>query len=209
MKLVVAGLGRTGTQSLVAALRQLGLRTLSQEELFADTDLLARVIAMVQGEAPYDPSILDGVDATVGWPMCWLFEAQLAHHPEAVCLLNTRDADAWFDSVGRVVPFLMPLLRLPINRRLRLLRVMFGILTDKMGGAPERETWTAGYRAHAAHVRAAVPLERLVEYPIGAGWEPLCSALGVPVPEAPFPSTNSSKDGDFRERFRKVLGLKR
>ena len=28
----------------------------------------------------------------------------------------------------------------------------------------------------------------------GDGWEPLCTALGVPVPDEPFPHTNTAAD---------------
>jgi len=50
-------------------------------------------------------------------------------------------------------------------------------------------------------VRATVPPERLVDYTAGDGWEPLCKALGVPVPDAPFPHVNSTAD------FRAMMGL--
>ena len=59
----------------------------------------------------------------------------------------------------------------------------------------------AAYEAHNAAVRAAVPPERLVDYRAGDGWEPLCKALGVPVPDAPFPHVNSTED------FRAMTGL--
>lgn len=214
MKMIVAGLGRTGTQSLVAALDQLGLRTLSQENLFADVATLERFTRMVRGEEPFAPAVADGtlngVDATVGWPLCWLFEEQLEHFPNAICLLNTRDADAWYDSVERVMRFVVPMLRLAaVNRRVRAVRELFGVLTDKMGGPPERSRWTAAYVAHANAVRAAVPAERLVEYSIGAGWAPLCDALGCRVPDTPFPNTNASASGSFERRFARVLGIQR
>ena len=50
-------------------------------------------------------------------------------------------------------------------------------------------------------VRAAVPPERLVEWQPGDGWEPICDALGVPVPDVPFPHANTTDD------FRAMVGL--
>ena len=52
----------------------------------------------------------------------------------------------------------------------------------------------AGYDAHNAAVRDAVPADRLVEWRAGDGWEPLCTALGVPVPEEPFPHVNTTEE---------------
>lgn len=41
----------------------------------------------------------------------------------------------------------------------------------------------ASFEAHYAHIRAIVPPERLLEYHVSQGWEPLCNFLGRPVPE--------------------------
>jgi hypothetical protein len=57
------------------------------------------------------------------------------------------------------------------------------------------------YEAHNANVRASVPEDRLVEWQPGDGWEPICSALDVPVPDAPFPHVNTT------DEFRLMLGL--
>ena len=46
------------------------------------------------------------------------------------------------------------------------------------------------YREHVAMVRGMVPEERLLEYEIGEGWEPLCKFLGKEVPEEEFPHGN-------------------
>jgi hypothetical protein len=40
-------------------------------------------------------------------------------------------------------------------------------------------------------VRAAIPAGQLLVYEVKDGWEPLCEFLGQPVPEEPFPRTNS------------------
>jgi hypothetical protein len=51
-----------------------------------------------------------------------------------------------------------------------------------------------GYREHYAVIRDLVPKEKLPEYKLGSGWEPLCEVLGKPVPGVPFPHLNESKD---------------
>lgn len=60
----------------------------------------------------------------------------------------------------------------------------------------------AGYERHNAEVRASVPAERLALYQPGDGWDPLCEALGVPVPDEPFPHVNSTEQFLDRRRQR-------
>jgi hypothetical protein len=45
----------------------------------------------------------------------------------------------------------------------------------------------------ALHVcEDAVPKERLLEYELGSGWDPLCAFLGKEVPDVLFPRANES-----------------
>jgi len=59
----------------------------------------------------------------------------------------------------------------------------------------------AAYLRHNEDVRATADPRRLVDYPTGAGWEPLCAALDLPVPTTPFPHVNTTAE------FRATLGL--
>ncbi len=207
MKLVVAGLGRTGTQSIVAALKQLGLRTLSQEDVLPNVPLATGLVAAARGEAPFDWSTLPDVDATVGWPLCYLHAEQMAWWPEARCLLNVRDPDAWFDSIAQAWNVVGNLRRLRFVPKLRGIIATVQLLEDRMGGPLDRERWTAGYRAYVASVKAAVPADRLLVYEVKEGWEPLCRLLELPVPDAPFPRTNSSESGGLQQRLAELFGI--
>ena len=59
----------------------------------------------------------------------------------------------------------------------------------------------AAYERHNAEVRAEVPAERLIEWQPEDGWAPLCAGLDLPVPDEPFPHTNTTAD------FRTMTGL--
>ena len=50
------------------------------------------------------------------------------------------------------------------------------------------------YERHNQEVRDAIPKDRLVEWKASQGWEPLCAALGLPVPNEPFPLTNTTEE---------------
>jgi thiamine-monophosphate kinase len=44
------------------------------------------------------------------------------------------------------------------------------------------------------HFLSTVPPERLVDWRARDGWEPICRALGVSVPDEPFPWSNRRED---------------
>ena len=48
------------------------------------------------------------------------------------------------------------------------------------------------YLKHYAFVRSVTPKERLLEFSLSDGWEPLCRFLGKPVPTVPFPHENDT-----------------
>lgn len=50
------------------------------------------------------------------------------------------------------------------------------------------------YHAHAASLRCSVESDRLLEYHVSQGWEPLCKFLELPVPDQPFPKGNGQKE---------------
>ena len=73
------------------------------------------------------------------------------------------------------------------------------MMTRFAPGYPDEGACKAAYEQHNAEVRAAVPADRLIDWQPSDGWGPLCGALDVPVPDEPFPRTNSMNE--FRARF--------
>ena len=49
------------------------------------------------------------------------------------------------------------------------------------------------YLDHYRIIREATPPERLLNYRLDQGWEPLCEFLGKPVPDIPFPHSNDTQ----------------
>lgn len=43
-------------------------------------------------------------------------------------------------------------------------------------------------------MRATAPADRLLVWQTGDGWEPICDALGLAVPDEPFPHTNTTEE---------------
>lgn len=45
---------------------------------------------------------------------------------------------------------------------------------------------------HCNMIRGLVPKEKLLEWTVEDGWEPLCAFLDKPVPDEPFPHRNDA-----------------
>lgn len=48
---------------------------------------------------------------------------------------------------------------------------------------------------HSAMIKGLVPPDRLLEWSIDEGWEPLCKFLDKPVPDEPIPHVNTTGGG--------------
>ncbi len=197
LQVVGVGLGRTGTNSLKLALeRLLGAPCHHMLEVFADERQFPLWVDAVGGQPDWD-AIYDGYAATVDWPGAAFWRELVVANPDAVVLLSRRERpDAWWESATRTIfaPFNGEEAATPPEFRAAALALFARNGIDP--GA--RDVAIAGYEAHLEAVRAEVPADRLVEWVTGDGWAPLCAALGVPVPDEPFPHVNTTDE--FRAR---------
>jgi Sulfotransferase domain len=206
LKIVGAGLGRTGTNSLKVALETLlGGPCYHMFELLAHQERLPDWERAAQG-GPMDwDELFDGYVATVDWPGCAYWRELAAANPDAHVLLSVRDADGWWASMeSTIVPILSgpPIPGDPDGGRGQaMISEMFR--TRFTEDWADRDGAIAAYEAHNDAVRREVPAQRLIEWRTGEGWEPICEGLGVPVPATPFPHENSS--GDFAENVERHM----
>lgn len=198
LRIVGAGVGRTGTHSLKLALEQLlDGPCYHMVEVFPRADHVAAWTEAFRGGTPDWGALFDGFVATVDFPACCRWEPILEANPGALVLLSTRaSTDEWYRSASRTV------LEGMIGRRGD--GHPFSAMTEAMGEAfgadwGDEASCRAAYERHNAHVRATAPADRLVEWQPADGWGPLCAALGVPEPSDPFPVTNTTEE--FRARF--------
>jgi hypothetical protein len=193
MRIIGAGWGRTGTTSVKAALERLGARPcLHMTEMWAHPELAAVWNRHRDGAALDWRVELAGWEATVDWPGAAVWPELARLWPSAPVLLTVRDPQSWYDSVRATIhPATEPHLEIgpPAVRTLMTETVW----DDCFGGwhrALDPELAIAAFAAHNQSVRSACPPARLVEWQTGDGWEPLCAALGVEVPDEPFPHLN-------------------
>jgi hypothetical protein len=212
MKLIGAGYGRAGTMSLKGALETLGVGPcLHMIDLIRDPSLPERWMPTVTGEPIDWTAVFDGFESTVDWPGCAYYQELMDAFPDAKVLLNVRDFEGWHRSMLNTVyatrkakmtgqpmyegtePEVSPATWQVIGKT-----VWSDFDFDRFEDPDyARPVW----EAHHDEVRAHVPAERLLEYRLGEGWEPLADFLGVPVPDEPFPHHN---DSGF---FRQMVGL--
>ncbi len=204
LKVVGAGLGRTGTHSLKVALEQLlGGPCYHMLEVFGRPDQRDTWAAAVRGEEVDWASFLAPYRATVDWPAAAFWQELSAAAPDAVVVLSTRDGAAWWKSASETIFAVLARGADPDDQGGQEELAMVTMLIEQRftPGWRDREQAIAAYEAHNARVRAEVPPSRLVEWHPGDGWAPLCRALGMDEPSEPFPHLNSTPD------FRAMTGL--
>lgn len=193
LKVIGAGLGRTGTLSLKLALDHLGFGPCYHMlELMGQARVrLPQWNEVVRGNPDWD-AIFDGFQSSVDYPTCYFWREQAEHYPEAKVILSTRDAEGWFDSVHKTI--LSPE-SVASMRGGPFAEFMEGTVLKDFGDRfADRDFMVDYFRRWEKSVIEALPPERLLVHRPGDGWEPLCAFLGVPVPQAPYPRVNSSED---------------
>lgn len=219
LRVIGAGVGRTGTNSLKLALERLtGAPCYHMVEVFRHPEHVPAWRASFEGREPDWNALFSGYAATVDWPAAGRWRSLAAAWPDAPILLSTRaDAEQWWRSANATVfevfrrdqfgKSLRRSLRIWLKQALSRAEASPAEDWSRMGAAMmrdfsprglDRDAAIAAYERHNAAVRAEVPRSRLVEWQPGDGWEPLCRALDVPIPDEPFPHVNTTSE--FRAR---------
>jgi hypothetical protein len=195
-RVVGAGLPRTATHSLEEALEEvLGGTCLHMRKLPNHPfDLGERWRMALRGDDPGWSTILDGYTAAVDWPTSQYWRELSAAYPDALVLLSVRESvEEWWRSVEATILPYARMCAAPDWTEGRDLATLFERFTGTSDW-DDPATLMAAYERHNAAVREAVPADRLVEWRAAGGWEPICAALGVPVPARPFPWRNKRSE---------------
>jgi Sulfotransferase domain len=190
LRVIGPGLGRTGTYSLKLGLeRLLGGRCHHMAEVLADEDRhLSLWAPVLRGEAGDWKEIFAGYVAQVDFPGAAFWREICAAFPDALVVLSTRPAVAWYRSAAATI-FELDLESSPFR----------DVWRPWMGDRFEDQAaMIAAYERHNAAVRSSVPPNRLLEWTVADGWGPLCDRLKLPVPDEAFPWTNTT--AEFRAK---------
>ncbi|GAA3212225.1 sulfotransferase family protein [Nonomuraea helvata] len=195
LKVVGASYGRTGTTSVRLALETLGFGPCHyMRELFTSPAHAQEWLRVAEGGAPDWKRLLDGFASTIAWPAAFYWRELAAVFPEAKVLLIVRDPASWYASMRRTLYRTRPAGAGPAaNVRDQVIEKIVWQGTFS-GRFEDRDHAIGVYLAHLDEVREAVPSGRLIEFEPSHGWEPLCAALGVGVPDVPFPTANTTDE---------------
>jgi Sulfotransferase domain len=213
MKLIGAGLPRTGTLSQKVALEMLGLAPCyHMVNVLADLDEAQLWRQALEGDGPWE-EVFDGFQATVEWPGSFFFRELVDFYPDTKVLLSVRDAEGWERSMRQTIWGMfyddvlmrdLSFARTRVDPRWRgfidMVLQMWeqsGLIAD--GAATTSESMMSAMERFNEEVQRTVPPERLLVWSVCEGWEPLCQFLDAPVPDTDFPHLNDGKE--FAERI--------
>jgi len=213
LQIIGAGFGRTGTMSTHTALNQLGFPCYHMFEVLrnpANKNHLDfwRQVADAP-DAPRDDweTIFARYTASVDNPAVCVWRELMRAYPDAKVLLtlHPKGGDAWYESVMETIYFTESTWQFKVLKLLTPFGRKFGAMSHKLiwqhlhrDTMPDRTKAVAFYNRHIEEVKAAVPAEKLLIFSANQGWAPLCSFLGVTIPNAPFPNVND------RVEFQKI-----
>jgi glycosyltransferase involved in cell wall biosynthesis len=196
LKVIGAGLGRTATVSLKVALeRLLGAPCYHMLDVSAHPEHVPVWHAAARGFTVNWRSLLSGYVATVDWPAAAFWEELAEAFPEAIVVLSTRDPTDWWESIeSTVLQSLRPAFTNPGPEYAEWSSMVRDLFASRFTTLLEKDAFIRTFEEHNARVRATVPPDRLLEWVPAQGWQPLCRALHVPVPDEPFPWVNRRDD---------------
>lgn len=223
LTLIGAGFGRTATSSLRDALNDLGYLCYHMTELSynqerrSDADFWRTAADTTPGSTDWAGFFAD-YRAALDFPACAFFRPLMEAFPDAKVVLteHPKGAEAWYDSTRETI--------YSWHQRVAsgaapedgsdpefdkvvdamMTRIVWGETGIFRGDFLDRDVAIAIYRDHNQAVRDEVPAERLVDWTADQGWAPICAALGIDVPDRPFPRRN-----DRSEMSRRIALLQR
>ncbi|XP_032239276.1 uncharacterized protein LOC116619069 [Nematostella vectensis] len=190
MKIIGAGLPKTGTKSIAAALKHFGysVHDFGDHWQFYNDEY----IAAFKGKIPNFKEMYQHVDAVTDVPADIFYKEIFKAIPDSKVVLAVRDSEEiWRKSLQKTLEVtgsvctttVMNLGKhlTPTGRKWnRLMMCILNFCVTEMD-----------YQKHIDDAKAMIPADQLLIFNCKEGWEPLCAFLGIKeVPKIPFPHEN-------------------
>ncbi|KAH7183659.1 P-loop containing nucleoside triphosphate hydrolase protein [Fusarium flagelliforme] len=205
VEVLVLGMPRTGTLSILAAFQALGYKPFHASMMEQYPHLLPLYMEAMQakfeqtvepyGRKEFDKLFLGKWNVSCNMPGSLMADELIAAYPNAKIILTTRDVDKWQHSMKESVDaaakwktfdYLASWDPDRIGLWWRYHKYQHA-LRPKLAPNGEKQA----YLDHYKHINRIVPPERVLNYHVSEGWEPLCKFLGKEVPDVPFPNVNN------------------
>jgi hypothetical protein len=212
LRLINAGLGRTGTTSLQVALDRLGLSPcFHMFDIVDDDRRLAQWEKIVcDGQPPDWAAVFDGYTSAVDGP-CAIYYQQISEaFPQAKVILTVREAEGWYRSThDTLFQFALRSRQNPPppgSRQDRLARIVNTMVWDGLFGGrfTDKDHAIEVYHRRNEEVVRTLGAANVLVFDVKQGWEPLCDFLGLDVPGEPFPHANDV--AAMRQRISQAVG---
>ncbi|KAJ3125306.1 hypothetical protein HK098_000370 [Nowakowskiella sp. JEL0407] len=218
LEIIGAGLPRTGTTSLKAALEELGYPTYHMVENIQHNDS-EKWLTILKDNHGRDFKDWDYIfaqkgrrvyAASVDAPGCTFYKNLMEFYPDTKVILTVRDnPQVWVDSsretvykasqsgggfLGVVSGFVFR--NIFRSKMIEMINKVFFTHPDACNGALEKADFDGGKAAREFYtnwndeVVKYVPSDKLLLFNVKEGWGPLCKFLGKPIPDKPFPRVN-------------------
>ncbi|OAK99689.1 hypothetical protein IQ06DRAFT_294121 [Phaeosphaeriaceae sp. SRC1lsM3a] len=205
MQVLILGMPRTGVSSLRAALNVLDYSTFHGSMMNQAPHLYPYWTEAISayhyrtckpyGRAEYD-KLLGDYDVACNLPGTFVWKDLIDAYPDAKIILTNRDVDKWLKSMKESVDegvkwktWDLVTSFEPAQRAWWQYQKFQQALRKHMCPKGERRAYLDHYEA----VRQYVPKERLLDFDVNGGWEPLCTFLGKKVPQQGFPHVNDKE----------------
>ena len=202
LKVIGAGFGRTGTNSLKLALELLGFGPCHHMfEVRDNPNQLPFWQQAARGEVPDWEQVFAEYKACVDWPSVRYWRELCSHFPDAKVVHSVRAEQSWIKSVhSTIFPAMQRRKEIDPGPYRERLEMAYEIIVNQTfaGRMDDPEHALSVYRSHNNEVAQTVPPDRLLVFDVKEGWDPLCEFLDVPVPDDPFPRVNSASEFHHR-----------
>lgn len=209
MKIIGAGLPRTGTSSLKAALERLGFGpTYHMFELLGNPEHAERWRPVLNQETPDWERVFAGYDSALDFPASIYWQELAEAYPDAKVILTVRDPHRWHQSISSMAP------QAPADgdpatmadqmpERMRAMVDLMPLMNEAaqrmlgadftLGSQMDEQKAVEIFERHVENVRSTLPADRLLVFQASDGWGPLCEFLGVEAPaDEPYPHLNDA-----------------
>ena len=215
LRVIGAGLGRTGTTSLKVALETLlngpcfhFLEYKSHPELMAPWQSLIQANPLRSdpdtfGDMPVSQweTVMPGYVACVDEPASYYWKQLSDAFPNALVILSVRDTDSWWASMLKIEEHFEEEMKRPelITAERREFHKFSEAIYPHLQSGISEDVERASFESHNRRVLEHAERDwefnqRFLLWRAEQGWEPLCRALGLPVPNIPFPHENKGAE---------------
>lgn len=215
-KVIGAGHGRTGTNSTRQALAK--LYGVQKEKIYHMDTILhegqiqdaATWAAMLEAKGRGDKETVkalakpmcDKYEALIDYPPSVFYQELMELYPDAKCVLTTREADAWYESVLVTLWAVRKASQGTWMSVLDSWTIKFYKMIDPLLWEGPNCLWPnfldkaatlARFNKWNEDVLKSLPKDRVLAWSVKEGYKPLCAFLGVEAPDEPFPRVNEAQ----------------